>query len=106
MNYRVFKSEYFLKKQEKVLSSEEVKELHIFINCLKIGKIRGKPLGYKFLREKKINGKRVYFLVYESYKIVLLVNLSNKKYQKSVIRKIKLLLDEYRTLAYELYKKN
>lgn len=65
-------------KMEKFLSSKE---------CARIGKIEeelaqkgfsGKPLGYDFFREKRLNDKRVYFLVYDDLKIVLMVAVSDK----------------------------
>ena len=61
----------------------------------------GKPLGYDFLREKKISGKRIYFLVYEEVVIILLIGVSSKKNQEEVIIKIKSLLTEYKNLVKE-----
>ena len=43
------------------------------ITKLKQGNILGKPLTYNFLREKKIGGKRIYFLVYEDICLILLI---------------------------------
>jgi putative component of toxin-antitoxin plasmid stabilization module len=63
----------------------------------------GKSLGYDFLREKKIGGKRVYFLIYEDICLILLVGTSNKKTQQDTIDNIKLYLNEYKEYAYQIY---
>lgn len=49
----------------------------------------GKPLGYKWLRELKNKGYRVYYFIYDEEVIVLLVGVSDKKDQKEVILFIK-----------------
>ncbi len=103
--YRVFKAPKFQKKSDKLLNSREIKELDNFINELKDGKISGKRLSYDFFREKKLKGNRVYFLIYEDIKIILLISVSNKKYQQETIDEIKLFLPEFKLHAYELYSK-
>lgn len=87
--YNVYKSPKFQKKIEKLLSKKELEELDSFINDLKKGIIHGKSLAYEFFREKKIKGKRIYFLLYDEIKIILLINCSNKKYQQETIDEIK-----------------
>lgn len=49
----------------------------------------GKPLGYKWLRELKNEGWRVYYLVYDNKIVVLFVGVSGKKSQQAVIDTIK-----------------
>lgn len=57
----------------------------------------GKPLGGMiFFREKKFEGRRLYYLVYEEWKAVLLVGVSNKKDQSDTITKIKLALPQFK----------
>lgn len=56
----------------------------------------GKPLGTKWIREKKFGKYRIYYLVYEKSQIVYLVNLSDKKDQQAIINSIKLLLGVYK----------
>ncbi|HLC20253.1 MAG TPA: hypothetical protein VJK72_05000 [Candidatus Nanoarchaeia archaeon] len=58
----------------------------------------GKPLGYPFFREKKIDKYRVYFLVYEDVTTVLLITISDKKAQQQTIDNIKSQLDFYKEL--------
>ncbi|GEM_PF-1454089 len=52
----------------------------------------GKPLSFRFLREKKVLQYRVYYLIYEEFVVVFVVGLSDKKDQPSVIAKIKSLM--------------
>lgn len=64
----------------------------------------GKPLTYKFLREKRIIEKRVYYLVYEDLEIVLLVAVSGKKDQQATIDHIKDKLEEFKIMAEKISK--
>ena len=48
-----------------------------------------------FFREKKLNGTRVYYLVYEGFVMVLMVAVSDKKTQQATIDAIKERLDSY-----------
>ena len=59
----------------------------------------GSPLGYKFLREKRVKEKRIYYLVYEDLNLVLLVATSGKKNQQSTIDHIKIHLEEFRKIS-------
>ena len=59
----------------------------------------GKPLNYLFLREKKIAGRRVYYLIYDDLKLVLLVATSEKKDQQNTINHIKRYFDQFREIA-------
>jgi putative component of toxin-antitoxin plasmid stabilization module len=103
--YRVFKSPKFQKNVEKLLDKKELDELNTFIDELKAGKVGGKPLTYDFLREKKIGGKRIYFLVYDDIAVILLVNSSNKKRQQETINEIKFFLPEFKREIYRQYRK-
>jgi len=49
----------------------------------------GKPLGYEWFREKKYLNKRLYFLIDENSKRILLVTFASKKDQKEIILFIK-----------------
>jgi mRNA-degrading endonuclease RelE of RelBE toxin-antitoxin system len=93
--YRVFRSG----KYEQKLNKLDKSELDRIINLeqsLKIEPYNGKPLGYEFFREKKLNGKRLIFLVYEQQKCVFLVTITNKKLQQIEINFIKANLDIYK----------
>jgi len=72
---------------------------------LAVNPFLGDPLGYPFLREKRIREKRVYYLVYEDLKLVLLVAVSGKKDQQATIDHIKTQLDDYRKVAEDVVKR-
>ncbi len=92
--YRVYRTETFDRRVKKLPKKEQAQITRIE-NQLKTNPFVGKPLGYRFFREKKIEGKRIYYLVYEDMVIVLLVGLSDKKTQQATINKIKNKLPEY-----------
>ncbi len=71
---------------------------------LALNPITGAPLGYSFLREKRFKEKRVYYLVYEDLKLVLLVATSGKKNQQATIDHIKEHLGEFRKVAEDIAK--
>lgn len=94
MNFKVFRTHEFEKKFSK-LSKTEQNSVDKFEKKLVENPYLGKPLGYSFLREKKLNGKRIYYLVYEDYIIVLMVAVGDKKTQQETIDAIKQKLGEY-----------
>jgi mRNA-degrading endonuclease RelE of RelBE toxin-antitoxin system len=71
---------------------------------LAINPLVGKQLSYKFLREKKIGGRRVYYLVYDDLNLVLLVATSSKKDQSDTIKHLKKHLDKFRELVEKISK--
>ncbi len=58
----------------------------------------GKPLGYKFFREKKVMNYRFYYLIYDKYVVVFIVALSDKEDRQKAIDTIKHLIPHYRNL--------
>ena len=95
MNYRVFRSEHYENKLLKLDSSEQNRIIK-FEQSLKEQPYSGKPLGYKFFREKKFDGKRILFLVYEEHNCVFLVTITDKRAQQHEIDLIKSNLDIYK----------
>ena len=93
--FRVFRSEWYEKKLNK-LSPQEQERVIKFEQQLKQNHLQGKSLGYEFFREKKFNGKRLYFLVYSLHKVVFLITIGDKKSQQQVIEIIKSNLDIYK----------
>ncbi len=93
--YRVFRSGKYEQKLNK-LDKSEFDRVIKFEQSLKIEPYNGKPLGYEFFREKKFNGKRLIFLVYEQHKCVFLVAITDKKMQQQEINLIKTNLDIYK----------
>lgn len=93
--YRVFRSDWCKNKLEK-LDNQEQERVKSFEQSLKNYPYSGKPLGYKFFREKKFDDKRLIFLVYEDHQTVFLVTITNKKAQQQEIDMIKANLDVYK----------
>ncbi len=94
--YAVFRTRKFDKEFEKQLSKEEQKEIENFERKQLVNNpYVGDHLKFPFFREKKIGGKRVYFLVYDEIKSVLMIGISDKKTQQETIDEIKDRLDDY-----------
>ncbi len=94
--FRVFRSIKYKTKLKKIDGSD-LDRIMKFEQSLKEQPLSGKPLGYKFFREKKFNGNRLLFLVYESNKCVFLVTITDKKSQQHEIDLIVANLEVYRT---------
>ena len=71
---------------------------------LKTNPYSGKPLGYDFFREKKLDGFRLYYLVFEKYLVVLVIAFSDKKTQQKTIDYIKRSMDIYRKDIENMFK--
>ena len=92
--FKVFRTSTFEKELSRLSKAEQIL-IRKFEEKLVDTPFIGKPLGYKFLREKKFNGKRAYFLIYETYVIVLMIAISDKKTQQETINEIKSQLELY-----------
>lgn len=95
MTYKIYTTEEFdriFNKLDPQLQDQIGKE----IDQLETNPYVGKPLGYKFFREKKVKNYRVYYLIYRDYLVVFVITLSNKKDQQIVINTIKSLIPLYR----------
>jgi len=94
--YSVFRTAHFEKEMNKWLSLEEKSQVEKFERKqLPFNPYVGDPLGYRFLREKRLDTKRVYYLIYEEFQSVVLVQISDKKQQQPIIDDIKRNLDNY-----------
>jgi putative component of toxin-antitoxin plasmid stabilization module len=98
MKYKLYRTKTFDKEFEKLPSFEQ-KEIQNFENKLIENPFVGKPLGLIFFREKKLNGRRVYYLIYEEFVVILMVAISDKKTQQPTIEAIKNRLNEYYNLV-------
>jgi|SRR3989344_5240787 len=99
--YKVFRTQEFERLMKKFLSGSEQERLEDIEDEISEKGFTGDPLGLRFLREKRISGKRIYFLVYEEFKAVLMVSISDKKTQQETIDKIKVFLPEFKKLMEE-----
>ena len=93
--FRVFRSNWYDEKFRELTKSDQ-ERVDKFEQHLKQQPYSGKPLGYKFFREKKFNENRLIFLVYEDFNAVFLATITNKKMQQTVIDLIKRNLDKYK----------
>ena len=101
MEYKIYKTEVFVKLFDS-LELNEKKWIEKIITQLKNNSAAGKPLRFPWFREKKFEGKRLYFLVYDDLKKILLVSFGNKKDQQKIIDAIVEDLKSYRELAKKL----
>lgn len=95
MRFRALRKQEFIKKFEK-LPPQVQEEIKILRDKILEYPYIGDPLGYAFLREKKLKGLRIYFIIYEEDGIVLFVDISSKRNQQEVIDRIKKRVHEYR----------
>jgi len=97
--FKVFRLQEFEDLIDKKLTYEERERVEkIEEEIAEVG-FTGKPLGLRSLREKRLAGKRVYFIIYDDLKVALMVAVSDKKTQLVTIDKIKTFLPEYRVVA-------
>ena len=93
--YKILITEQFEKDFNKLDNSLR-QQIEREIEQLESNPYIGKPLGYTFLREKKIKNHRIYYLIYEQYVVVFVVAVSDKKDQQKAINAIKKLIPYYR----------
>ena len=105
MAYAVYTTERFEKEIAK-LSDFDKKIIEDIYKQLAVNPYVGDQLRYKFLREKRIREKRIYFLVYDDLSIVLIVAFSGKKEQPETIDKIIQHLPEFKIYLENLLKES
>jgi len=93
--YKIYTTSEFDKDFYKLDKSIKI-QIEKEIEQLEINPYVGKPLGYKFFREKKVKGYRFYYLIYDEYVVVFVIALSDKKDQQKTIDSIKVLIPFYR----------
>ena len=96
--WRIFKTAEFDSDFERLDESERIRVKKVLNQIIEKGNEIGKPLsGLRFFKEKKLNGKRLYFLVYLDFKTILILGISTKKAQQRTINEILVKLSEYKT---------
>ena len=104
---RVLKTEEFDKDFSKLSSQEQERVKKILMQLKEQGEDIGKPLsGLSFFREKKFDGKRLYYLVYKDHFVILAIAISDKRAQQATINQILLDLVEYQHYVYDLLRKS
>ena len=89
-----------------LLSKEKQKRVQKIFLQLKENPYVGDQLRYKFLREKRLREKRIYYLVYDELLAVLVVAISGKKTQQETINHIIKYLNQYRIFLQEKLMEN
>jgi len=84
--YGIYTTESFDREALKLRVDDE--RLNKLFLQLKENPYVGEQLRYKNLREKRIKEKRIYYLVYDDLKAVLVVSISGKKDQQETINHI------------------
>ena len=105
MVYAVYKTKSFDKETEKLTKNEQERIQKIFLQ-LKENPYVGDQLQYRHLREKRLREKRIYYLVYDDLKVVLVVAISGKKNQQMTINHIIDNFAEFKTYVEKLFKEN
>ncbi len=104
MPYKVYTTPEFDRLFEELSKEEQIEVDKLTKKELPGNPYQGRALGFKFFREKRIGGKRVYFLIYDDYVIVLMVAIGDKKTQNKDIAQIKINREAYLKLAEDLSK--
>ncbi|MCH8331608.1 MAG: T9SS type A sorting domain-containing protein [Bacteroidetes bacterium] len=102
MKFKVYRAATFEKEFSK-LPKPDKESIQKFERKLVENPYLGKPLSYVFLREMKLGSRRVYYLIYEDFIIVLMVAISDKKTQQATINAIKLKLEQRSEITLGLY---
>jgi len=100
MANKVLETETFSRLFE-TLEIEEKEWIKKVIQQLEENATVGKPLRFKWFREKKLGGKRLYYLVYKKSNSVLLVAFGAKKEQQKMISHILQNKEKYKKLVEE-----
>ena len=105
--YAVFRTQKFDREFDKQFTNEEQQQVENFEKRQLIeNPYVGDSLGYRFFREKRVGGKRVYYQVYEDLKAALMVAISDKKTQQETIDEIKSRLQDYYLVVQEILKQH
>ena len=105
MTYAVYTIPSLYQKIILKLPEKEREEIQRIVLQLTENPFVGDQLQIKSLREKRLREKRLYYLVFEDLKAVLIVAISDKKTQQKTINSILLKIDEYKKYLIELLKK-
>lgn len=105
MIYSVYTTRNFDRKISK-LSKNDVEKIQKIFLQLKENPYVGDQLRYKHLREKRVEEKRIYYLVYDDLKTVLIVAISGKKNQQATINHIVDNFDGYKRYLEKILKEN
>jgi len=102
--YQVYSTKRYDKEVGKYFSAVEMKLLDNIHRKIAEQPMDGDALGYTFFRERRLGGKRIYFVIYSELNAVLMVAVSDKKTQQETIDEIKSRLKDYNVVVQEAIK--
>jgi len=103
--FRVFVTKEFDDDFDKLDESDKIRVRKIREQLKEQGDSVGKPLGLPYFREKRFGEKRLYFIVYKSFMVILAVGISDKKAQQATINKILKNINNYEEFILEELRK-
>ncbi len=71
------------------LPLEDQNRINNLVQQFTVNPYVGDSLQIKYIREKRFNGKRIYHIIFEDLKAVLIVAISDKKTQQKMIDSIR-----------------
>ncbi|MEI7719159.1 MAG: hypothetical protein WCI72_04780 [archaeon] len=98
MVFKVYTTKEFDDNFNRLDESNEIRVRKLLNQLKENGDSVGKPLRFPYFREKKFEDKRLYFLVYEGYMVILAVAISDKKTQQETIDAIVSELKNYKEI--------
>jgi len=101
MIYSVYTTERFNREISKFSQEEQKRMQKIFLQ-IKENPYVGDQLQIKILREKRLKEKRIYYLVFDDLRAVLVVAISDKKAQQKTIDYIMTYINEYKIYLHKL----
>lgn len=104
--FRVFTTKEFEEDFNKLDGSEKQRVTKILNQLKEQGDSVGKPLKVPYFREKKFEGKRLYFLVYKEFMVILTLGIGDKKTQQGTINQILSDLGYYKEIINDKLKEN
>jgi hypothetical protein len=104
--FRILLPEPVEKEIEQLDHSDRVMVEKILNELYQEGDVVGKPLGLPFLREKKFGKKRLYYLIYGHWSVILVAAISDKKAQEGTINRIAHETSQYHQYVYEFLRNN
>ncbi|MEK6902921.1 MAG: hypothetical protein AABX02_05040 [archaeon] len=99
--YRIFEFESFEDDFSKIEKADQDRVERFILQLKENADLVGQPLGFPYIREKKFDGNRLYFVVYTEWNVVLLWGISDKKQQPLSIFKIKQSLPDLKKYVWE-----
>ena len=99
MEYKVYIHPTVYKEVIEKLSTKDQERINSLVQQFTTNPYVGDYLQIKSMREKRLNGKRIYHVVFEDLKLVLIIAISDKRTQQKTINSIRSNMNGYREYA-------